>query len=90
LEDEVGTLRAQVTRLHTQVERLQDELRDARLARDRAQEEASTERARYVQMLEEFFRRYVSLNNFTRTVLRTEERGEVMRWPARLGQRPIL
>ena len=41
-------------------------------------------------VLEEFFRRYVSLNNFTRTVLRTEERGEVMRWPARLGQRQIL
>jgi len=41
-------------------------------------------------VLEEFFRRYVSLNSFTRTVLRTEERGEVMRWPARLGQRQIL
>jgi type VI secretion system protein ImpG len=41
-------------------------------------------------VLEEFFRRYVSLNSFTRTVLRTVERGEVMRWPARLGQRQIL
>jgi type VI secretion system protein ImpG len=41
-------------------------------------------------VLEEFFRRYVSLNSFTRTVLKTVERGEVMRWPARLGQRQIL
>lgn len=41
-------------------------------------------------VLEEFFRRYVSLNSFTRTVLKTQERGEVMRWPARLGQRQIL
>jgi type VI secretion system protein ImpG len=41
-------------------------------------------------VMEEFFRRYVSLNSFTRTVLRTMDRGEVMRWPARLGQRQIL
>jgi type VI secretion system protein ImpG len=41
-------------------------------------------------VLEEFFRRYVSLNSFTRTVLKTLDRGEVMRWPARLGQRQIL
>ena len=41
-------------------------------------------------VLEEFFRRYVSLNSFTRTVLKTMDRGEVMRWPARLGQRQIL
>jgi type VI secretion system protein ImpG len=41
-------------------------------------------------VMEEFFRRYVSLNSFTRTVLKTLDRGEVMRWPARLGQRQIL
>jgi type VI secretion system protein ImpG len=41
-------------------------------------------------VLEEFFRRHVSLNSFTRLTLRTLNRGEVMRWPARLGQRPIL
>lgn len=41
-------------------------------------------------VLEEFFGRYVSLNSFTRTVLRTPDRGEVMRWPARLGRRTIL
>jgi len=58
LEGEVDSLRTQVNRLQAQVERLYDELRDARLARDRAQEEASTERARYIQILEEFSRRY--------------------------------
>jgi type VI secretion system protein ImpG len=41
-------------------------------------------------VLEEFFRRHVSLNSFTRLGLKTLNRGEVMRWPARLGQRPIL
>lgn len=41
-------------------------------------------------VLEEFFRRHVSLNSFTRLTLSTPNRGEVMRWPARLGQRPIL
>lgn len=41
-------------------------------------------------VLEEFFRRYASLNSFTRLTLRTLNRGEVMRWPARLGQRQIL
>jgi len=41
-------------------------------------------------VLEEFLRRYVSLNSFTRLVLSTQERGEIMRWPARLGQRHIL
>jgi len=40
------------------VERLHDELRDARLARERAQEETQTERLRYMQILEEFSRRY--------------------------------
>jgi len=37
-------------------------------------------------ILDEFFARYVSLNSFTETVLRTEERGEVMRWPTRVGR----
>jgi type VI secretion system protein ImpG len=41
-------------------------------------------------VLEEFFRRHVSINSFTRLTLKTLNRGEVMRWPARLGQRPIL
>jgi len=41
-------------------------------------------------VLEEFFARYVSTNSFTETVLRTDDRGEVARWPARIGRRPRL
>jgi type VI secretion system protein ImpG len=41
-------------------------------------------------VLDEFFARYTSINSFTETVLRTVSRGEVMRWPARLGRRQIL
>ena len=41
-------------------------------------------------VLERFFAKYVSLNSFTETVLRTAERGEIMRWPAQPGRRPIL
>lgn len=41
-------------------------------------------------LLEQFFAHYVSLNSFTETVLRTTERGEIIRWPARIGQRPTL
>ncbi len=39
-------------------------------------------------VLEQFFARHVSLNGFTETVLRSATRGEVKRWPARLGRRP--
>ena len=41
-------------------------------------------------VLEQFFARYVSINSFTETVIRTLDRGETARWPARTGQRPIL
>ncbi|HVR63524.1 MAG TPA: type VI secretion system baseplate subunit TssF [Polyangia bacterium] len=41
-------------------------------------------------VLERFFAKYVSLNSFTETVLRTVQRGEIMRWPARLGLRQVL
>jgi type VI secretion system protein ImpG len=41
-------------------------------------------------VLEQFFAKYVSINSFTETVLKTVERGEVMRWPARMGLRHIL
>ena len=41
-------------------------------------------------VLEQFFARYVSVNSFTETVIRTQERGEVMRWPVRAGRRQIL
>jgi len=40
--------------------------------------------------LEQFFAKYVSLNSFTETVIRTQQRGEIMRWPAQLGRRQII
>lgn len=40
-------------------------------------------------VLEQFFAHYVSLNSFTETVLTTIDRGEIMRWPTRLGQRHL-
>jgi type VI secretion system protein ImpG len=36
-------------------------------------------------VLDEFFSKYVSINSFTRTIIRSSDRGEIMRWPARLG-----
>jgi type VI secretion system protein ImpG len=41
-------------------------------------------------VLEEFFARYASINSFTETVINTPDRGEVMRWPGRLGRRQTL
>jgi type VI secretion system protein ImpG len=41
-------------------------------------------------VMQQFFARYVSVNSFTETVLRTLERNEVARWPARLGTRQTL
>ncbi len=41
-------------------------------------------------VLERFFARYVSINTFTQTLIRSESRGEIMRWPVRSGLRPIL
>jgi type VI secretion system protein ImpG len=38
-------------------------------------------------VLEQFIARYVSINSFTETLVRTDER-EVMRWPPRTGRRP--
>jgi type VI secretion system protein ImpG len=40
-------------------------------------------------VLERFFAKYVSINSFTETVLTTKQRAEIMRWPARVGGRPI-
>jgi type VI secretion system protein ImpG len=37
-----------------------------------------------------FFSKFVSINAFAETVIRTTERGEIMRWPANLGNRHIL
>jgi type VI secretion system protein ImpG len=41
-------------------------------------------------VLDRFFSKYVSINSFTEAVIRTIERGEIMRWPARLGLRHTL
>jgi type VI secretion system protein ImpG len=41
-------------------------------------------------ILDRFFARMVSINSFTETVVVSEERGEVMVWPVRIGQRQIL
>lgn len=41
-------------------------------------------------VLERFFCEYAGFNHFTRTVIVSRERGEVMSWPARTGQRRSL
>jgi len=41
-------------------------------------------------VLEQFFARYVSINSFIETVVLTTDRGEVARWPVRIGQRHTL
>ena len=41
-------------------------------------------------VLERFFAKYVSINGFTETALRCTERGEVMRYPLRLGTKAML
>ncbi|NIF52201.1 type VI secretion system baseplate subunit TssF [Burkholderia sp. Ax-1724] len=37
-------------------------------------------------VLAHYFAQYVSINSFTETVVKTLSRGEIMRWPARVGQ----
>ena len=41
-------------------------------------------------VLEQFFARYVSINSFTETVIKTMDRGEIMRWPAQIGKRHTI
>lgn len=41
-------------------------------------------------VLEHYFARYVSINSFTETVLRSQGRGEIKRWVPRWGERPTL
>ena len=41
-------------------------------------------------VMEQFFSRYVSINSFAETSLRSSGRGEIMRWVPRCGQRPIV
>ena len=41
-------------------------------------------------VLERFFSKYVSINSFTQTVVKTRERGEIMQWPVRTGTRTLM
>jgi type VI secretion system protein ImpG len=41
-------------------------------------------------VLDRYFARHVSINSFTETVLRSENRGEINRWGAQWGARPTL
>lgn len=41
-------------------------------------------------VLEQFLARYVSINSFTETVIRSMDRGEIIRWPARIGKRETI
>jgi type VI secretion system protein ImpG len=41
-------------------------------------------------VLEQFFAKYVSLNSFTETVIKTLQRGEIIRWPAQKGRRQTI
>jgi type VI secretion system protein ImpG len=41
-------------------------------------------------VLDRFFVEYSGFNHFTQTVIRSVERGEIMRWPPRMGTRKAL
>jgi type VI secretion system protein ImpG len=41
-------------------------------------------------VLDRFFAEYSGFNHFTQTVIRSVERGEIMRWPPRMGKRRPL
>ncbi len=41
-------------------------------------------------VLEQFFAKYVSINSFTETVIRSQQRGEIIKWPAHPGKRQII
>jgi type VI secretion system protein ImpG len=41
-------------------------------------------------ILDRFFAEYIAINHFTQTIIRTVERGEMIRWPPRLGLRGLL
>jgi type VI secretion system protein ImpG len=43
----------------------------------------------FASVLERFFAKYASINSFSETVLRSVQRGELMRWPARIGGRAV-
>jgi type VI secretion system protein ImpG len=41
-------------------------------------------------VITEFFRKYVSINNITETVVRSDNNVEIGRWPVKMGRRPVL
>lgn len=41
-------------------------------------------------VLEQFLASFVSINGFTETVIESMDRGEIMRWPARMGNRHTI
>jgi len=41
-------------------------------------------------VMEQFFRKYTSINSFTETIIETLDRETIKRWPARLGLRQVL
>ena len=41
-------------------------------------------------VLQHFFARYVSLNSFTETVVRSQQRGEIIRWKPQVGRRQLI
>jgi type VI secretion system protein ImpG len=41
-------------------------------------------------VLDRFFAEYSGFNHFTQTVIRSVDRGEIMRWPPRMGMRRPL
>jgi type VI secretion system protein ImpG len=44
----------------------------------------------FAGVLEVFFARHAAINSFSQLTLRTPQRGEVMRWPPRIGQREAV
>ncbi len=44
----------------------------------------------FASVLERFFARHAAINSFTQLSLRTPQRGEVMRWPPRVGLRETV
>jgi type VI secretion system protein ImpG len=41
-------------------------------------------------VLSQFFARYASINSFTETVVISQRRGEIMRWPSLIGKRHVV
>lgn len=41
-------------------------------------------------VLEVFFAKYVTLNSFTETVIHSQQRGDIARWPAKSGRRVLI